>query len=195
MIAPGFGSFKSTDVKSSKPCVRPQNPSVDPKYQSNLVSSNGTEVYCYPSPLHAVALQSPLYAPHSRQNNREKNGRHFSGSSTSYSPRLGLACPWKVSEHSCCLAKSTYSLSSSNLLRKHTNSLGSNMHFEEHKREEIILKRARVQCHSHIASPRDGGMPSVPKRSMHRTSSLHKNKPSFYSFQSTSAEKQKRCEL
>ncbi|XP_048060471.1 dapper homolog 2 [Megalobrama amblycephala] len=62
MIAPGFGSFKSTDVKSSKPCASPQNPSVDPKYQSNLVSSNGTEVYCYPSPLHAVALQSPIFS-------------------------------------------------------------------------------------------------------------------------------------
>ncbi|XP_067277152.1 dapper homolog 2 [Pseudorasbora parva] len=62
MITPGFGSFKSTDVKSSKPCASLQNPSVDPKYQSNLVSSSGTEVYCYPSPLHAVALQSPIFS-------------------------------------------------------------------------------------------------------------------------------------
>ncbi|KAK7139806.1 hypothetical protein R3I94_012446 [Phoxinus phoxinus] len=62
MIARGFGSFKSNDVKSSKPCASLQNPSVDPKYQSNLVSSNGTEVYCYPSPLHAVALQSPIFS-------------------------------------------------------------------------------------------------------------------------------------
>ncbi|XP_077053020.1 dapper homolog 2 isoform X2 [Siphateles boraxobius] len=62
IIAPGFSSFKSTDVKSSKPCASLQNPSVDPKYQSNLVSSNGTEVYCYPSPLHAVALQSPIFS-------------------------------------------------------------------------------------------------------------------------------------
>lgn len=158
---------------------------LQPTYRSDLAGHQSMEVYRYPSPLHAVALQSPLFAPHSPQNNREKNGRHFSGSSTSSSPRPGLACPWKVSEHSCCLAKSTYSSSSSNLLRKHTNSLASNMHFEKHKREEIILKRARVQCHSHTASPRDGGMPSRPKRGMHRTSSLHKNKPSFYSFQST----------
>lgn len=62
MIGPGFGAFKSTDVKSSTPCSSPQNPSVDPKYQSNLVSSNGTEVYRYPSPLHAVALQSPIFS-------------------------------------------------------------------------------------------------------------------------------------
>ncbi|XP_043112183.1 dapper homolog 2 [Puntigrus tetrazona] len=62
MLAPGFGSFRSTDVKSSTPCGSLQNPSVDPKYHSNLVSSNGTEVYCYPSPLHAVALQSPIFS-------------------------------------------------------------------------------------------------------------------------------------
>ncbi len=69
MIAPGFGSFKSTDVKSSTPCGSLQNPSVDPKYQSNLVSSNGTEVYCYPSPLHAVALQSPIFSCTADQGN------------------------------------------------------------------------------------------------------------------------------
>ncbi|XP_050981176.1 LOW QUALITY PROTEIN: dapper homolog 2 [Labeo rohita] len=69
MIPPGFGSFKSTDVKSSTPCGSPQNPSVDPKYQSNLVSNNGTEVYCYPSPLHAVALQSPIFSCTTDQGN------------------------------------------------------------------------------------------------------------------------------
>lgn len=35
---------------------------MNPKYQSNLVSRNGTEMYCYPSPLHAVALQSPIFS-------------------------------------------------------------------------------------------------------------------------------------
>ncbi|XP_073690955.1 dapper homolog 2 [Garra rufa] len=68
LIAPGFGSFKSTDVKSSTPCGSLQKP-VDPKYQSNLVSSNGTEVYCYPSPLHAVALQSPIFSCTADQGN------------------------------------------------------------------------------------------------------------------------------
>ncbi|XP_004702133.1 dapper homolog 2 [Echinops telfairi] len=34
---------------------------VDPTYQSDLVSERGNEVYPYPSPLHAVALQSPLF--------------------------------------------------------------------------------------------------------------------------------------
>uniref|UniRef100_A0A2K5CCU9 Dishevelled binding antagonist of beta catenin 2 n=1 Tax=Aotus nancymaae TaxID=37293 RepID=A0A2K5CCU9_AOTNA len=35
---------------------------LDPKYQQDLVSQGGREVYPYPSPLHAVALQSPLFA-------------------------------------------------------------------------------------------------------------------------------------
>ncbi|XP_045433059.1 dapper homolog 2 [Pipistrellus kuhlii] len=40
----------------------PLPPLLDPKYQRDLVSKGGGEVYLYPSPLHAVALQSPLFA-------------------------------------------------------------------------------------------------------------------------------------
>ncbi|XP_063297324.1 dapper homolog 2 [Pelobates fuscus] len=35
---------------------------VDPRYQNDLVCKRGNDVYPYPSPLHAVALQSPLFA-------------------------------------------------------------------------------------------------------------------------------------
>lgn len=38
---------------------------LEPRYRSDLRSHQGAEVYRYPSPLHAVALQSPLYAPQS----------------------------------------------------------------------------------------------------------------------------------
>lgn len=38
---------------------------LEPRYRSDLRSRLGAEVYRYPSPLHAVALQSPLYAPQS----------------------------------------------------------------------------------------------------------------------------------
>ncbi|KAI7805696.1 dapper homolog 2 [Triplophysa rosa] len=62
VITSGIGTFRSTDVKTSTICGSLHNPSVDVKYQSNLVSSSGTEVYCYPSPLHAVALQSPIFS-------------------------------------------------------------------------------------------------------------------------------------
>ncbi|EPQ02021.1 Dapper like protein 2, partial [Myotis brandtii] len=43
-------------------CGRPLPLRLDPKYQRDLVSKGGREVYLYPSPLHAVALQSPLFA-------------------------------------------------------------------------------------------------------------------------------------
>ncbi|KAM5129742.1 dapper homolog 1 [Mantella aurantiaca] len=34
---------------------------VHPKYQCDLISKNGNDVYRYPSPLHAVAVQSPMF--------------------------------------------------------------------------------------------------------------------------------------
>uniref|UniRef100_A0A8C5WJM7 Dishevelled binding antagonist of beta catenin 1 n=1 Tax=Leptobrachium leishanense TaxID=445787 RepID=A0A8C5WJM7_9ANUR len=34
---------------------------VNPKYQCDLVSKNGSDIYRYPSPLHAVAVQSPMF--------------------------------------------------------------------------------------------------------------------------------------
>ncbi|KAJ8359787.1 hypothetical protein SKAU_G00163120 [Synaphobranchus kaupii] len=50
------------DGKKSSLCHNPRHPTVDSKYQSNLVSRSGAEVYRYPSPLHAVALQSPIFS-------------------------------------------------------------------------------------------------------------------------------------
>ncbi|XP_061846188.1 dapper homolog 2 [Colius striatus] len=51
---------KETDPKSMLPLCHTGD--VDPKFQSDLVSKNGIDVYPYPSPLHAVALQSPLFS-------------------------------------------------------------------------------------------------------------------------------------
>lgn len=61
MMAQGQGFYKSLDV--TKPSTHPnvKTSAVDPKYQSNLVSRSGTEMYHYPSPLHAVALHSPIF--------------------------------------------------------------------------------------------------------------------------------------
>ncbi|XP_006864701.1 PREDICTED: dapper homolog 1 [Chrysochloris asiatica] len=39
----------------------PKSTDVNPKYQCDLVSKNGSDVYRYPSPLHAVAVQSPMF--------------------------------------------------------------------------------------------------------------------------------------
>lgn len=63
MMTPGLGSYKSVDVKKSSVCSNLwSSTTVDPKYRSNLVSSNGAEVYLYLSPRHAVALQSPIFS-------------------------------------------------------------------------------------------------------------------------------------
>lgn len=151
-----------------------------PNYRSDLPGHQ--KIYRYPSPLHAVALQSPLYASHSLQNNQENNWRRFSGSSTTKS--IGLVCPWNFSEHSCRLDKSTYL--SSSLLRKHSE---RSNHFEKQGLEEVILKRARVQCND----SGDGGMMSSrPKKGMHCSDPIHKSK-SFYVFQYTHLQKNRQA--
>lgn len=61
MMAQGQGYYKSVDARKPSMCTNPRTSTVDPKFQSNLVSRSGTEVYHYPSPLHAVALQSPIF--------------------------------------------------------------------------------------------------------------------------------------
>ncbi|KFQ17483.1 PREDICTED: dapper homolog 2, partial [Merops nubicus] len=56
---------KETDPKSMLPLCHARDTrllSMDPKFQNDLVSKNGVDVYPYPSPLHAVALQSPLFS-------------------------------------------------------------------------------------------------------------------------------------
>ncbi|XP_060896563.1 dapper homolog 2 [Labrus mixtus] len=53
VLVQGLSCYKpSTDLKT---CT------VDPKFQNDLLSSSGMEIYQYPSPLHAVALQSPVF--------------------------------------------------------------------------------------------------------------------------------------
>ncbi|XP_061141751.1 dapper homolog 2 [Syngnathus typhle] len=60
MINQGL-NYKPMDAKKPQMCPNPKIPTMDPKFQSNLVSRNGIELYHYPSPLHAVALQSPIF--------------------------------------------------------------------------------------------------------------------------------------
>ncbi|XP_074532034.1 dapper homolog 2 [Halichoeres trimaculatus] len=59
ILAQGLGCYKPMEPKKSLTQLRTRI--IDPKYQSNLMSCEGAEVYQYPSPLHAVALQSPIY--------------------------------------------------------------------------------------------------------------------------------------
>lgn len=62
VLAQGVGCFKSVDPRKPLMCPSLKTSKVDPKFQSNLVSRTGAEVYPYPSPLHAVALQSPIFS-------------------------------------------------------------------------------------------------------------------------------------
>ncbi|XP_043919596.1 dapper homolog 2-like [Protopterus annectens] len=63
MMPPGLGFLKTFDPKTMSPLcgVHINLRSVDSKYQNDLVSKNGGDAFRYPSPLHAVALQSPLF--------------------------------------------------------------------------------------------------------------------------------------
>ncbi|XP_026165937.1 dapper homolog 2 [Mastacembelus armatus] len=61
MIAQGPSYCTSVDAKKLLTCPNLKTSRVDPKFQSSLMSRGGTEVYYYPSPLHAVALQSPIF--------------------------------------------------------------------------------------------------------------------------------------
>lgn len=61
MMAQGLNYYKSVDAKKPPMCPNLKTSAVDPKFQRNLESRSGSEVYHYPSPLHAVALQSPIF--------------------------------------------------------------------------------------------------------------------------------------
>ncbi|XP_038137343.1 dapper homolog 2 [Cyprinodon tularosa] len=63
VMAQGLGCFRSAEAKKPPMCPKQKTSPVDPKFQRNLESCGGAEVYQYPSPLHAVALQSPIFFP------------------------------------------------------------------------------------------------------------------------------------
>ncbi|XP_077180079.1 dapper homolog 1 [Paroedura picta] len=74
-------------------------PDVHPKYQCDLVSKNGNDVYRYPSPLHAVAVQSPMFLlPITSSPPREEDDRGTGGISevcagSERDPKNGTSCP------------------------------------------------------------------------------------------------------
>lgn len=69
-LCSGFGDSL---ISSLLPLLDPtsssvqRKPQMDPRYCTDLVSRRTKEVYPYPSPLHAVALQSPLFTSHSQE--------------------------------------------------------------------------------------------------------------------------------
>ncbi|KAM4729478.1 dapper homolog 2 isoform 2-T2 [Anableps anableps] len=61
IMAQGLGCFRSADAKKLPVSPKQKSSLMDPKFQRSLESCDGAEVYQYPSPLHAVALQSPIF--------------------------------------------------------------------------------------------------------------------------------------
>ncbi|XP_053189418.1 dapper homolog 2 [Scomber japonicus] len=89
MMAQGQSYYKSVDAKKPSMCHNPKISTVDPKFQSNLVSRSGTEVYQYPSPLHAVALQSPIFSHGPEPNTPGLLEGHVNGSDTPQKAQMG----------------------------------------------------------------------------------------------------------
>lgn len=58
---------------SSNSSTHPK-PNLDPRYCTDLVSRRTKEVYPYPSPLHAVALQSPLFTSQCQEHSPSPDG-------------------------------------------------------------------------------------------------------------------------
>lgn len=111
-------------------------------YRSDLKSRHSSEVYCYPSPLHAVALQSPLYAPQSPEQ-KGKNKRSSPG--TFISTTSSLPKPDFVHENRRAFG-CTFSHPDSPTIMSLT--LPPSW-LENPWCEEIVLKRARGEMWSH----------------------------------------------
>ncbi|XP_068181873.1 uncharacterized protein si:ch211-168f7.5 [Antennarius striatus] len=60
-------------TSSSSTYALGQKPQLDPRYCTDLMSRRTKEVYSYPSPLHAVALQSPLFTLQSQEQSGSLN--------------------------------------------------------------------------------------------------------------------------
>lgn len=146
-------------------------------YRSNLKSLQGSEIYRYPSPLHAVALQSPLYAPQSPENKRKNEGcspgifisrtSSLPRSDFVHGQRRGFECTHSHPDSPTSM-KSVMSLTSSHAC------------LENPQCEEIILKRARGEVWNHTKAE-CSGITSWSRRnlaSLHRTCSVGRSKTS-----------------
>ncbi|XP_061644179.1 uncharacterized protein si:ch211-168f7.5 [Phyllopteryx taeniolatus] len=65
--------LKLDHVSTSSVFSNAQRPQLDPCYCEDLVSCKTKEVYPYPSPLHAVALQSPLFTSRTQEQSPSLN--------------------------------------------------------------------------------------------------------------------------
>ncbi|XP_020384044.2 dapper homolog 1 [Rhincodon typus] len=61
---------------------------IHPKYQCDLISKNGSDVYRYPSPLHAVAVQSPMFFHPTAGRVKEEEKTQYDIADLSVAPQL-----------------------------------------------------------------------------------------------------------
>ena len=146
---------------------------LEPRYRSDLRSLQGPEVYRYPSPLHAVALQSPLYAPRSPiHHNRSwlhstvKPGlRPVSVYLSPQSDFLGVNSECSYLPNSVCVPTPG-----------HTCQTLPHVSCEKQRLEALISRLA--QCYQHFRS--QPSLPGPPKgkpvSSLRRTCSMGKGK-------------------
>lgn len=126
---------------------------LEPSYRSDLRSHQGSEVYRYPSPLHAVALQSPLYAPQSPEH-KKKSKRCSPGSLVSNTNSLVRS---DVIDGQRRVFDCTRSHPVSPTAMQPFLSLTSSPAPLENPRcEEIILKRALGGMWNHTMAERSG---------------------------------------
>ncbi|XP_029297338.1 LOW QUALITY PROTEIN: mucin-5AC [Cottoperca gobio] len=103
-------------TSSSSSSLHP-NPQLDPRYCTDLVSRRTKEVYPYPSPLHAVALQSPIFTSQSQEQSASPNPEGLQldePQESNMDPTLplqptGLASFTQLEQYICRLARQYHS--------------------------------------------------------------------------------------
>lgn len=144
---------------------------LESRYRSDLRCHLGTEVYRYPSPLHAVALQSPLYAPEGpiRQTRSLPRSTARPGSR----PASIYLCSQSVfaGSESFCL-----SVGMCTLLPGHTCQTFPHAPCERHRLEAFIARLAQRQQHSKNPLCVSGPPRANPASSLRRTCSMGKGR-------------------
>lgn len=112
-------------VSSSSNSTHKQRTQLDPRYCTDLVSRRTKEVYPYPSPLHAVALQSPLFTSQSQEQSASPSPEEAQPDEpTESTPNLNLQFQ---SQQPAALASFTQlEQYISRLARQHQGRVGSN---------------------------------------------------------------------
>lgn len=145
---------------------------LEPSYRSDLRSCQGSEVYRYPSPLHAVALQSPLYAPQSPEHKR-KSRKCSPGTFISNTTLLSSDFVHGQRGYECT-GSCPHTLTTMQSIMSLTSAVAG---VETSRCEEIVLKRARGETWNRTVAEGSGIMSWYRRSSasLNRTCSMGKS--------------------